>query len=85
MFDPAQAHLTEFIPAKEKVCEKTAYPTPYELAWQESHSGKGLSDTIETVMSKLGVSYDMASSLVWPLRYASIILLIDCAPKRSSR
>lgn len=65
VFDPAQAHLTEFIPAKDKVRAKTAYPTPYELAWQESHSGKGLSDTIETVMSKLGVSYDMASSLVW--------------------
>lgn len=60
MFDPAQ-----FIPAKDKVCEKTAYPTPYELAWQESHSGKALSDAIEAVMNQLGVSYDMASSLVW--------------------
>jgi hypothetical protein len=60
MFDPAQ-----FIPAKDKVRETTAYPTPYELAWQESHSGKGLSDTIDTVMRKLGVTYDMASSLVW--------------------
>ena len=59
-FDPAR-----FIPSKDKVCEKTAYPAPYELAWQESHSGKGLSDAIETVRNKLGVSYDMASSLVW--------------------
>ncbi|HVA73865.1 MAG TPA: hypothetical protein VNF71_04815 [Acidimicrobiales bacterium] len=60
MFDPAK-----FIPAKDKVCEKTAYPSPYELAWQESHSGKGLSDAIEAVKSTLGVTYDMASSLVW--------------------
>ena len=60
MFDPVQ-----FIPAKDKVVEKTAYPAPYELAWQETHSGKGLSDAIETVKLKLGVSYDLASSLVW--------------------
>ena len=60
MFDPAH-----FIPANDKVRETTSYPSPYELAWQESHSGKGLSDAIETVKCKLGVTYDMASSLVW--------------------
>lgn len=60
VLDPAK-----FIPAKDKVCQTTAYPTPYELAWQETHSGKGLSDAIESVKCKLGVSYDMASSLVW--------------------
>lgn len=60
MFDPET-----FIPAQDQVSRTTAYPTPYELAWQETHSGKGLSDAIESVRSRLGVSYDMASSLVW--------------------
>lgn len=60
MFDPAQ-----FIPAKDRVTELTSYPAPYELAWQETHSGKSLSEAIETVRKQLNVSYDLASSLVW--------------------
>ena len=43
----------------------TTYPAPYDLAWRESHCGKSLSEAIETVRSRLGVSYDLASSLVW--------------------
>jgi hypothetical protein len=60
VFDPVQ-----FIPKKDQVSELTAYPSPYELAWQETHSGKSLSEAIETVRLRLDVSYDMASSLVW--------------------
>ena len=60
MFDPAQ-----FIPEKDRVSELTSYPSPYELAWQETHCGKSLSEAIETVRLRLDVSYDLASSLVW--------------------
>lgn len=60
MFDPAK-----FIPEKDRVSKVTSYPSPYELAWQESHSGKSLSEAIETVRQRLDVTYDMASSLVW--------------------
>ena len=60
MNDPAK-----FIPEKERVSKVTSYPSPYEFAWQESHSGKSLSDAIESVRQGLQVSYDMASSLVW--------------------
>ncbi|HUE60808.1 MAG TPA: hypothetical protein VMO88_14625 [Acidimicrobiales bacterium] len=60
MFDPAQ-----FIPEKDRVSEVTSYPSPYELAWQETHCGKSLSEAIETVRLRLDVSYDLASSLVW--------------------
>jgi hypothetical protein len=60
VFDPAH-----FIPAKERVTAMTAHPAPYELAWQETHCGKTLSDAIEAVRTGLGTSYDLASSLVW--------------------
>jgi hypothetical protein len=60
VFDPAK-----FIPEKDRVAEVTSYPSPYELAWQETHCGKSLSDAIETVRKRLDVSYDLASSLVW--------------------
>jgi hypothetical protein len=43
----------------------TSYPSPYELAWQEIHSGKSLSEAIETVRQRLNVTYDLASSLIW--------------------
>lgn len=38
---------------------------PYDLAWQETHSGKSLSDAIEAVRVGLRTNYDLASSLVW--------------------
>ena len=60
VFDPAQ-----FIPEKDRVSEVTSYPSPYELAWHETHCGKTLSEAIETVRNRLNVSYDLASSLVW--------------------
>jgi hypothetical protein len=60
VFDPVK-----FIPEKDRVSEVTSYPSPYELAWQETHCGKTLSEAIETVRQRLGVSYDLASSLVW--------------------
>jgi hypothetical protein len=60
MFDPVK-----FIPQRKQVAAMTTYPTPYELAWQELHSGKPLSLAIEAVRQTLGVTYDLASSLVW--------------------
>lgn len=60
MFDPVK-----FIPDRKLVAAMTTYPNPYELAWRESHSGKNLSLAIENVRSMLGVTYDLASSLVW--------------------
>lgn len=60
LFDPAK-----FIPARASVVAKTAHPAPYELAWQETHCGKSLSDAIEAVRVGLGTNYDLASSLVW--------------------
>ena len=60
MFDPAK-----FIPARASVAAKTAHPAPYDLAWQETHCGKSLSDAIEAVRVGLGTDYDLASSLVW--------------------
>ena len=43
----------------------TTHPAPYELAWNESHCGKNLSEAIESVREQLGVTYDLASSLIW--------------------
>ena len=60
MFDPAQ-----FIPNRHQVAGMTAHPAPYELAWNESHCGKNLSEAIEAVRQQLGVTYDLASSLIW--------------------
>jgi hypothetical protein len=60
VFDPVQ-----FIPEKDRVSQVTSYPSPYEFAWQETHCGKTLSEAIESVRQRLGVSYDLASSLVW--------------------
>lgn len=60
MFDPVR-----FIPEIKQAAGNTGYPSPYELAWQESHSGKTLSDAIQSVRNQLDVSYDLASSLVW--------------------
>ena len=60
MFDPVQ-----FIPTRQSVAGMTAHPAPYELAWSESHCGKTLRDAIESVRAQLGVTYDLASSLIW--------------------
>lgn len=60
LLDPAH-----FIPGRSYVAAMTAHPAPYELAWQETHCGKSLSDAIEAVRAGLGSSYDLASSLVW--------------------
>jgi len=60
VFDPVR-----FIPDRQRVAGMTSYPAPYELAWQESHCGKNLSDAIQSVCKQLDVSYDLASSLVW--------------------
>jgi hypothetical protein len=60
MFDPDQ-----FIPAKQRVAGMTTHPAPYELAWTEANCGKNLSEAIEAVRQQLGVSYDLASSLIW--------------------
>ena len=60
MLDPVH-----FIPDKNRVARMTTYPAPYDLAWRESHCGKSLSEAIEAVRGRLGVSYDLASSLVW--------------------
>jgi hypothetical protein len=55
----------QFIPARHRVVSMTTHPTPYELAWSESHCGKTLSDAIEAVRQQLDVTYDLASSLIW--------------------
>lgn len=55
----------KFVPERQRVVAMTAYPDPYELAWQESNSGKNLTVAIESVRRILGVTYDLASSLVW--------------------
>ena len=60
MFNPEQ-----FIPARHRVLSMTTHPAPYELAWSESHCGKNLSEAIEAVREQLGVTYDLASSLIW--------------------
>ena len=60
MFDPAN-----FIPTPTTVRAATRHPEPYELAWRESHSSKSLSEAIDSVCGTLGVSRDLASSLVW--------------------
>jgi hypothetical protein len=60
VFDPVR-----FIPEIKQAAGTPGYPSPYELAWHESHSGKSLSDAIQSVRNQLGVSYDLASSLVW--------------------
>jgi hypothetical protein len=60
VFDPVQ-----FIPPREHVAAMTTHPAPYELAWQESHCGKCLSEAIESVRLRLRTTYDLASSLVW--------------------
>ena len=54
-----------FIPDRQRVAAMTSYPAPYELAWEESNCGKNLSSAIESVRRILGVTYDLASSLVW--------------------
>lgn len=60
MFDPVK-----FVPDSKQVAGMTTYPDPYRLAWTECHSGKSLSLAIESVRRTLGVTYDLASSLVW--------------------
>ena len=60
LFDP-----TNFIPTPTAVRAATCHPEPYEFAWQESHSTKSLSEAIDSVSGTLGVSRDLASSLVW--------------------
>jgi hypothetical protein len=60
VFDPAN-----FVPTPEMVKACTPYPCPYQLAWKEVHSGKSLSEAIESVCRTLAVPYDLASSLVW--------------------
>jgi hypothetical protein len=57
--------LVQFVPDKDRVAAMTTHPAPYELAWHETHCGKGLSDAIESVRCILGTTYDLASSLVW--------------------
>lgn len=60
MFEPEK-----FIPTRQYVMGMTTHPAPYELAWTESHCGKNLSEAIEAVREQLGVTYDLASSLIW--------------------
>jgi hypothetical protein len=55
----------EFLPAPEMVRAATSYPTPYDYAWQASHTGRTLTEAIDSVREVLGVCYDLASSLVW--------------------
>jgi hypothetical protein len=60
LFEPSES-----IPGLQQLSDRSDYAYPYKLAWQESHSRKGLSDAIESVRERLGVTYDLASSLVW--------------------
>jgi hypothetical protein len=80
VFDPAK-----FVPTPETVKASTPYPCPYQLAWKEAHSGKSLSDAIESVGRTLGVPYDLASSLVWAEMSSPAPVLPAQATRRARR